>query len=521
VRAVRALDADPALSTAAAVAHTAALAVFEAFEGGARAAELKTAAASESTPLEPDVTPDLPRGPSLSPLASTQALAALRFRSDYDAEIRGFESEVGPAGGGDGITWALRAAVLWRFGHALSVLRAAAAVAAAAAALEARNQSHDRELAAAAAAAETLAAAPGAAVAVEESWGGGAASELLGAAAAPPRQRPPVSADSAGAAAARTLSDAGASGSNDIATSRSVASEEGASKGRETPADASILEGAAAFAHQFGNTASPAAAFPASALAVPVGSAPGMGTEIASSVARTGDQPPSASGAPAVPVLLAKYRKFLANRAAEREPGTRWCPTPGCETAILRSCRLRSSATGSAALVAAAATSASSCSSSSSSSSFLYPFSSSSTSSSSSSSMSSSRRRSLGSLLGRSAAAVGASAAFCLRVGRCTLACLCGALAAAGGCSRGEGGESGDGGCGSWLGCELEVCGLSTGRPLVCPTCDAHVCARCGKPYHGLLGLKCEQVSEKGGAKRVPLNGCPFARCCRERFACS
>jgi uncharacterized membrane protein YgcG len=35
-----------------------------------------------------------------------------------------------------------------------------------------------------------------------------------------------------------------------------------------------------------------------------------------------------------VPPLLAKYRKFLANRAAEKQPGTRWCPSPGCETAL-------------------------------------------------------------------------------------------------------------------------------------------------------------------------------------------
>jgi len=36
-----------------------------------------------------------------------------------------------------------------------------------------------------------------------------------------------------------------------------------------------------------------------------------------------------------LPPLLVKYRKFLANRDAETKPGMRWCPTPGCETALV------------------------------------------------------------------------------------------------------------------------------------------------------------------------------------------
>lgn len=34
------------------------------------------------------------------------------------------------------------------------------------------------------------------------------------------------------------------------------------------------------------------------------------------------------------PELLRKYRRFLQNRALERDPTVKWCPTPGCETAI-------------------------------------------------------------------------------------------------------------------------------------------------------------------------------------------
>lgn len=47
--------------------------------------------------------------------------------------------------------------------------------------------------------------------------------------------------------------------------------------------------------------------------------------------------PLSSASKTAIPPLLVKYRKFLANRDAETKPGMRWCPTPGCETALVPS----------------------------------------------------------------------------------------------------------------------------------------------------------------------------------------
>ena len=45
--------------------------------------------------------------------------------------------------------------------------------------------------------------------------------------------------------------------------------------------------------------------------------------------------PLSSASKTTLPPLLVKYRKFLANRDAETKPGMRWCPTPGCETALV------------------------------------------------------------------------------------------------------------------------------------------------------------------------------------------
>uniref|UniRef100_A0A7S2RL77 RBR-type E3 ubiquitin transferase n=1 Tax=Rhizochromulina marina TaxID=1034831 RepID=A0A7S2RL77_9STRA len=42
----------------------------------------------------------------------------------------------------------------------------------------------------------------------------------------------------------------------------------------------------------------------------------------------------SPSSGEATPPLLEKYRKFLENRELEKDPRVRWCPSPGCETAI-------------------------------------------------------------------------------------------------------------------------------------------------------------------------------------------